>query len=899
MRFKEVKKLISEEQDLFEVNMSPSHLVKLAGDIDARAGMEFEMYVPNVEGGGDDADMEPDYDQDQRCRSIDDAYEFFYDRDYNSRSDADRLRDKMQEDYFEWIEEKINEEWESNGEEYIYQWVANNVDESEWNNDSEELYKQAVVDVVGPEPKQTGKKVMISPGGYQNDGQPVYKYQSEIDYQEKIEKNKDAIDARLEELKNNDSRTEALEEFVANVHSDPGSDYYQSAYEEFREEHREDWDESDWLDDADLDSMLDIEQNYDRIITWPYYTQVGGSGDQSIEEIADSFGDAVGRPVRAYSNYHQSGMSRPGKSTDFYIVEPDGSLDSADSDDDKGLEFVSPALSISDMLSDLDKVAKWAARTGCYTNESTGLHINVSVPDFELNKLDYVKLAILMGDKYVLEKFGRMGNSFTKSALQDIEKRVQSQPDAAKKLLDALKNGLEGIASKVIHSGITSKYTSINTKDKYIEFRSPGGDWLGDYAAGENKIQNTLLRFVVALDAACDPEKYKKEYHTKLYKLLTQKDADSTNTVKYFVDYVAGKIPKAALRSFVKQAQLQRNIKRGKTDGQPADDADQGLSNSLRPSGPGPWEIYSRTTGDSVMRLDQNQQPITDRGSAHAYAASLVADGRHDMYGVRTVGSEGELNSYLVYDDNGRRRDYYDTQGEAIQAAQQLANQEGSSIHVAIGGRRIDTRTPQAVDTRVDYELYNRFTGEVIDTFPARNDDEARIRLDDYRQHGAGQSNPEGFGVRRGPAVTNQFRATTANNQPVYSQYRILNQNQEVSAGFLATSDQDALQKFQEYQDSHPNRQYSLVNDDGQPVAPAATDNVYGATGQVRTDGRTINFGNQFSGEWKVLVNGNEVYRFSGVGNNQADANRVAAAWLRDNGMGVSGEGFEVYPVMR
>jgi hypothetical protein len=84
MRFKEVKKLISEEQDLFEVNMSPSHLAKLAGDIDARAGMEFEMYVPNVEGGGDDADMEPDYDQDQRCRSIDDAYEFFYDRDYNN-----------------------------------------------------------------------------------------------------------------------------------------------------------------------------------------------------------------------------------------------------------------------------------------------------------------------------------------------------------------------------------------------------------------------------------------------------------------------------------------------------------------------------------------------------------------------------------------------------------------------------------------------------------------------------------------------------------------------------------------------------------------------------------------------------------------------------------------------
>jgi hypothetical protein len=54
----------------------------------------------------------------------------------------------------------------------------------------------------------------------------------------------------------------------------------------------------------------------------------------------------------------------------------------------------------------------------------------------------------------------------------------------------------------------------------------------------------------------------------------------------------------------------------------------------------------------------------------------------------------------------------------------------------------------------------------------------------------------------------------------------------------------------------------------------------------------------QWNGQWKVLVGGQEVYRFGGVGNSQADANRIAAAWLRDNGQGVSGEGFEVYPVM-
>ena len=39
-----------------------------------------------------------------------------------------------------------------------------------------------------------------------------------------------------------------------------------------------------------------------------------------------------------------------------------------------------------------------------------------------------------------------------------------------------------------------------------------------------------------------------------------------------------------------------------------------------------------------------------------------------------------------------------------------------------------------------------------------------------------------------------------------------------------------------------------------------------------------------WTGEWKVVdANGQELYRFSGVGNNQADANRVAAQWAQRN----------------
>jgi hypothetical protein len=85
MRYKEIK-IIQEDRDLFEINMSPSNLRAEAAKTGAIAGMEFEMIVPDVK--GNDPEMEPDYDSDERCRSIDDAVEFFHDGDYNGRREV-------------------------------------------------------------------------------------------------------------------------------------------------------------------------------------------------------------------------------------------------------------------------------------------------------------------------------------------------------------------------------------------------------------------------------------------------------------------------------------------------------------------------------------------------------------------------------------------------------------------------------------------------------------------------------------------------------------------------------------------------------------------------------------------------------------------------------------------
>jgi hypothetical protein len=142
-----------------------------------------------------------------------------------------------------------------------------------------------------------------------------------------------------------------------------------------------------------------------------------------------------------------------------------------------------------------------------------------------------------------------MSNTYAASAIGKVKNLIRDNPDRAAEVLAKMKSHLEQGADKAvesttrnIHGNYTNKYTSINLKDNRIEFRSPGGDWLGEYRRDPGKLVNTMLRFVVALDAAMDPQKYRKEYLTKLYKLLNpkgQKD-EYGEMVEQFAKYVTG-----------------------------------------------------------------------------------------------------------------------------------------------------------------------------------------------------------------------------------------------------------------------------------------------------------------------------------------------------------------------
>lgn len=539
------------EEDLMEIKMTSKNLSKLAKEIPGvTVGLEFEMIVPNVDADDDSRDLEPDYDQDESVNDIDDAVNFFDDGDYNSRGDIRRLRDNMLESFDEWRIEKLDEAWHRDGFEFFTEYL-----DREEPFDEEEYLEQAIDMAMSENPN-------LESGTDEYD---------------------DAVREKLNELQST-YYTDQWEEQGRN---------YEYAREEFEQDHDADWDQGEWLDDIGVRTMMDIESHFGHV-QWPHWTSYSDEDETDTKEVALNFMNAMGMDSVAVGSYHGYGGGYEkwdgdkwvkigsNKPLDCFTIEPDGSLE-GNSSRDTGLEFVSPPIPLEDIGTVMKKVQSWAADNGVYTGKknATSMHTNISIPGYDLDKLDYLKAAILLGDEHVLRQFDRIGNTYAKPAINKVKDLVRAKPEKAKELLDKMKSHLDAAASKLIHSGATDKYTSINTKDNRIEYRSPGGDYLSTIADDPQKMIDTINRMVVNIDAAMDPNKYKEEYQKKLYKILTgqeggresktgaKQDApkDTKDLLNIFSRYAAGELPKAALKSFVRQAQLERKVARQKGEG--------------------------------------------------------------------------------------------------------------------------------------------------------------------------------------------------------------------------------------------------------------------------------------------------------------------------------------------
>jgi gamma-glutamylcyclotransferase (GGCT)/AIG2-like uncharacterized protein YtfP len=203
---------------------------------------------------------------------------------------------------------------------------------------------------------------------------------------------------------------------------------------------------------------------------------------------------AMGSQVIIYKEYHQDTKNL----TDWYI-EPDGSLEP--NNNDTSAEVVSPPLPANQAMDALKKFYAIAKQLKLYTsaNNSTGLHINVSIP----KDIDLLKLAMFLGDQHVLQMFGRQNNKYVDSVLRRMQRHETKLNN----------NQLDiQLLQRIAQDSTRSHRASISQGGNYLSFRHAGGDYLNRY----EDIVNVVGRFVRAMVIASDPNAYRNEYLKKL-----------------------------------------------------------------------------------------------------------------------------------------------------------------------------------------------------------------------------------------------------------------------------------------------------------------------------------------------------------------------------------------------
>ena len=383
-------------------------------------------------------------------------------------------------------------------------------------------------------------------------------YESTLVYEKMSDEEYELVRAKLEGDENFESLDDAeQDDFIEDEVAEQGN-----IWEEVREEVQEEihgsvtW--SQFWERENVEAMSDLLNRYD--LVWPYVDgEMGGS--LPVEGWAEQIAELTGKGVNVSATYHGSD-----KEAGKYTIEPDSSL-TPDNEPDSGYELVSPVMPLDEAIDQLGKIFDYIEEQDgdIYTNSSTGLHLNISVP--QGNDIDYTKLVLFSGDKYILDKYDRLSNNYADSALGQMENRARlMDADRAAQAMQKMKDNLEDAAEEYVRAGTgQAKYTSIHIKDGYIEFRGPGGVYTNK-SFGET--MNVMLRFARAMTIAADPQAYRQEYQKKLYKVLSKGGQEGDRTIgSLFADFQAGTINKEVFKKrwanlVVKQQQNQAILNR-------------------------------------------------------------------------------------------------------------------------------------------------------------------------------------------------------------------------------------------------------------------------------------------------------------------------------------------------
>ena len=176
-------------------------------------------------------------------------------------------------------------------------------------------------------------------------------------------------------------------------------------------------------------------------------------------------------------------------------------------------EIRSPVLPLHRGLNDMNRVFDIIRDTDMYTNEATGLHINIGTwSESEYQTVDWLKFLTILNPGRILQQFSRSNNQY---ALDRVPALINSlKYDDFKYYSEMVKN----INNTVINTSV--KMSSVNLSKLpsygYIELRAPGNT---GYEHRGDEITALVRKIVRCLELASDPSAYKNQYLKKLYTL--------------------------------------------------------------------------------------------------------------------------------------------------------------------------------------------------------------------------------------------------------------------------------------------------------------------------------------------------------------------------------------------
>ena len=441
--------------ELFEINFNKKEIAVEALDAPVNCGFEAETFFYAID------DNRPSDDVDNMSVS-DVEYEF------------GDLPDGAYSDYNDWLMDKAMDEYLPG---YIDDWIEENRDEDGLIQD-----------------------FMDSGNGPTEDAVEEYKQQfAEEDPNEYENREEDGWDDDnwARDLINEEYEAD-YEDFLRDIANDDDQ-LRDDAFNECEGDYSMD----DWIGDQwyGMSSFLD-DYGYE------YYRSGGG-----VDDVASELNTWV-RDNSQFKDYPESGEYGDTYTDTGWAVETDSSIEP---DEGAGAELISPVFSSPrQMLTEMKSLFEWS-EDNFGTNRTTGLHVTMSwqQPKGQPNKL---KMALLLGDEYLLAEFGRLRNSYTKSQYQNVLKHAEGMKRGDANSFKQFEKELsKGISSDKFQSIHFKSAKDSDSDNNLIEFRIAGGE---DYNMMYEKVVKACVRYATIMKAGYDENAFRKDYVRAVSRVL-------------------------------------------------------------------------------------------------------------------------------------------------------------------------------------------------------------------------------------------------------------------------------------------------------------------------------------------------------------------------------------------